>query len=57
LSATYVPRMRRNKEIIILLGLLAGMMGYVLWYVVDRRAKNRTNPTPAAVQPVTPARP
>ncbi len=57
MSATYVPRMRRNKEIIILLGLLAGMMGYVLWYVVDRRAKNRTNPTPAAVQPVTPARP
>lgn len=57
MSAIYVPRMRRNKEIIILLGLLAGMMGYVLWYVVDRRAKNRTNPAPAAVQPVTPARP
>ncbi len=49
--------MRRNKEIIILLGLLAGMMGFVLWYVIDRRAKNRANATPAAVQPVTPARP
>ncbi len=49
--------MRRNKEIIILLGLLVGMMGFVLWYVIDRRAKNRANTTPAAVQPVTPARP
>lgn len=49
--------MRRNKEIIILLGLLMGMMGFVLWYVIDRRAKNRANTTPAAVQPVTPARP
>ncbi len=57
MSATYVSRMRRNKEIIILLGLLVGMMGFVLWYVIDRRARNRTNPTPAVVQPVTPARP
>lgn len=57
MSATYVPRMRRNKEIIILLGLLAGMMAFVLWYVIDRRAKNRANPAPAVVQPVTPARP
>lgn len=57
MSATYVPRMRRNKEIIILLGLLAGMMAFVLWYVIDRRAKNRANPTPTVVQPVTPARP
>jgi zona occludens toxin (predicted ATPase) len=49
--------MRRNKEIMILLGLLAGMMAFVLWYVIDRRAKNRAEATPAAVQPVTPARP
>jgi zona occludens toxin (predicted ATPase) len=49
--------MRRNKEIMILLGLLVGMMGFVLWYVIDRRAKNRANPAPTAVQPVTPARP
>lgn len=57
MSATYVPLMRHNKEIIILLGLLVGMIGFVLWYVIDRRAKNRANPVPAAVQPVTPARP
>lgn len=49
--------MRRNKEIMILLGLLVGMMGFVLWYVIDRRAKNRANAAPNAVQPVTPARP
>ena len=49
--------MRRNKEIIILLVLLAGMMAFVLWYVIDRRAKNRL-PT-AAKQAVgqTPAGP
>jgi zona occludens toxin (predicted ATPase) len=44
--------MRRNKEIIVLLALLVGMMGFVLWYVVDRRAKNQaqqsTAGTPAA---------
>ncbi len=33
--------MRRSKEIIVLLVLLAGMMGFVLWYVIDRRARNR----------------
>jgi zona occludens toxin (predicted ATPase) len=42
--------MRRNKEIMILLGLLVGMMGFVLWYVIDRRAKNR-----AEVPAVSPA--
>ncbi len=57
MSPAYVPPVRRNKEIIILLGLLAGMMVFVLWYVIDRRAKNRANATPAAVQPITPARP
>ncbi len=42
----------------ILLALLLGMIGFVLWYVVDRRAKNRLpgNP-PAAAQPVQPGRP
>lgn len=42
--------MRRNKEIMILLGLLVGMMAFVLWYVIDRRAKNR-----AEMQSVQPA--
>jgi hypothetical protein len=44
--------MRRNKEIIVLLVLLAGMMAFVLWYVIDRRAKIRgaapVKPVPAA---------
>ena len=48
--------MRRNKEIIVLLTLLVGMMGFVLWYVLDRRAKNHA-PAPAAVKPVQPGRP
>lgn len=34
----------------ILLGLLVGMMAFVLWYVIDRRAKNR-----AETQSVAPA--
>lgn len=48
--------MRRNKEIMILLVLLAGMMGFVLWYVIDRRARNRAAP-PTTTQPLTPAKP
>ena len=40
----------------ILLFLLAGMMGFVLWYVIDRRAKNHAAP-PATARPVTPAKP
>jgi hypothetical protein len=40
--------MRRSKEIIVLLVLLVGAMGFVLWYVIDRRAKNRAAPPPAA---------
>ncbi len=39
--------MRRSKEIIVLLALLVGAMGFVLWYVIDRRAKNRAAPPPA----------
>lgn len=32
----------------ILLALLVGAMGFVLWYVIDRRAKNRAAPAPEA---------
>ncbi|HEY8994365.1 MAG TPA: hypothetical protein VIM71_06880 [Lacunisphaera sp.] len=47
--------MRRSKEIIVLLALLVGAMGFVLWYVIDRRAKNRAAPAPAlATQPPGP---
>lgn len=49
--------MRRNKEIIVLLALLAGMMGFVLWYVLDRRAKNRAAERPPVTQPAEPAKP
>lgn len=37
----------------VLLALLLGMMGFVIWYVIDRRAKRRdvpATPVPAAVQ-------
>jgi hypothetical protein len=47
---------RRSKEIIVLAVLLAGMAGYVLWYVIDRRAQART-PPPVAAKPVPPAAP
>jgi hypothetical protein len=40
----------------ILLALLVGMMGFVLWYVLDRRAKNHA-PAPATVKPAQPAAP
>src|SRR5450432_1462047 len=36
------------------------MMGFVLWYVIDRRAKMRatpSTPSPVAAQPVKPAQP
>ena len=36
--------------------LLLGMIGYVLWYVIDRRARLRATP-PVAVRPVPPAAP
>jgi len=49
--------MRRSKEIIVLFGLLVAAMGFVLWYVIDRRAKNRAAERPAAIQPVTPDKP
>lgn len=49
--------MPRSKEIIILLVLLVGAMGFVLWYVIDRRAKNRAAPPPAerTLAPAPPA--
>lgn len=40
--------MRRSKEVMVLLALLVGAMGFVLWYVIDRRAKNRAAPAPEA---------
>jgi hypothetical protein len=45
--------MRRSKEILVLLALLVSAMVFVLWYVVDRRAKNRAAPAVTA-QPVGP---
>lgn len=48
--------MRRSKEIIILFALLVGAMAFVLWYVVDRRAKNRAAP-PTADRVLAPAPP
>jgi zona occludens toxin (predicted ATPase) len=49
--------MRRSKEIIVLFTLLIGAMGFVLWYVIDRRAQNRANARPAATQSAEPVRP
>lgn len=42
--------MRKSKELVILLVLLFSAMAFVLWYVIDRRAKNRATP-PAAITP------
>jgi hypothetical protein len=38
---------RRSKEIIVLVVLLVGMIGFILWYVIDRRARNRLPGNPA----------
>jgi hypothetical protein len=46
--------MRRSKEIIVLLALLAGAMAFVLWYVIDRRAKNRAPHPPATTGSLAP---
>jgi hypothetical protein len=48
--------MRRSKEIMILFVLLVGAMGFVLWYVIDRRARMQVR-HPVAARPVTPAPP
>jgi hypothetical protein len=48
---------RRSKEIMVLFALLVGMIAFVLWYVIDRRARNRAGspaqPVPA-LQPASP---
>jgi hypothetical protein len=41
--------MLRSKEIMVLLALLVVGAALVLWYVIDRRAKNRAGPPPSAV--------
>lgn len=48
--------MLRSKEILFLLVLLVGAMAFVLWYVVDRRAKNRAAP-PVATRVLAPEPP
>ena len=47
--------MRRSKEIMVLLALFIIMATGTLWYVIDRRAKNRA-PAPVAARPL-PAEP
>ncbi len=49
--------MRRSKEIVVLFALLVGAMAFVLWYVIDRRAKNRAAPPPAATRTLAPEPP
>jgi len=48
--------MRRSKEIMILLALFIVMAAGVLWYVIDRRAKNRALP-PVATRTLAPEPP
>jgi hypothetical protein len=36
---------RRSKELVVLLLLLVAVMAFVLWYVRDRRAELRAQPT------------
>jgi hypothetical protein len=49
---------RPPKEVMLLLALLVAAMAFVLWYVIDRRARNRAAPPPAirtaAPEPVPP---
>ncbi|MES1167628.1 MAG: hypothetical protein ABUL61_00520 [Oleiharenicola lentus] len=48
--------MRQPKEILVLIALFVGMAAFILWYVVDRRAKNRAVP-PAATRTLAPEPP
>jgi len=48
--------MRRSKEIVFLFALLFAAMAFVLWYVIDRRAKNRIAP-PVATRTLAPEPP
>jgi len=47
--------MPRSKELFVLLALFVIMVAGTLWYVVDRRAKNRARPPAAATHPGAPA--
>ena len=47
--------MRRSPEIMLLVGLLLLGVGGILWYVADRRAKNRAVSPPIAGKLVQPA--
>lgn len=50
--------MRRSKELVVLLVLLVGAIAFVLWYVGDRRARQRAVPAePKVVGPAAPAEP
>ena len=53
-AVAYRPHMRRSKELIVLVVLLLGTVAFVLWYVVDRRAEQRTNPVkePRSIGPL-----
>ena len=51
--------MRRSKEIIVLLALLLGAVVFVLWYVAQRRAAMRADPSanlPRERGPVAPTK-
>jgi hypothetical protein len=45
--------MFRSKEIVVLVVLFVIMAAGTIWYVIDRRAKNRVE-RPAATRPLTP---
>jgi hypothetical protein len=48
---------RQSKEIIVLLALLIGAIGFVLWYVIDRRREMRQQAdAPASERIVGPLR-
>lgn len=49
--------MRRSKEIIILLALLVGAVTFVLWFVAQRRAELRAEPSAARPRERGPAAP
>jgi len=46
---------RRSKEIMLLLALLLCAMGFVLWYVIDRRAKLYAHPPAVQLPTAGPA--
>lgn len=55
----YVAAVRRSKEIVVLLALLVGAVAFVLWFVAQRRAELRAEPSahlPRERGPVAPAK-